>query len=241
MVYEEPQQKAMRLLKRQLAELRDKIRGLNYEHAEFKAWRDTTRTILERFLGPESHHTTRFRDTRFISMLVEPFDGDEEFSQAVSTNNGMAFRAGCETADASLKAAIDEVAEFGVYVEEAKPAPAGRDRGRSGGVSQTFHGPVTFHAQAIAADSAIQKIGHMGDATGTSLKEIAALLQRSEDLTPRQVKQGLAGIEALAVEVEKPEGRRNWKAVLAYGQAVLDVAGKATDLGRSLRPTPQPS
>jgi hypothetical protein len=98
---------------------------------------------------------------------------------------------------------------------------------------------VTIQAQAIATDSAIQKIGHMGDETGASLKEIADLLQRSEDLTPRQVKEGLAGIEALAVEVQKPEERRNWKAVLDYGQKVLDIASRPTDLGLKLAPFTQ--
>ena len=88
--------------------------------------------------------------------------------------------------------------------------------------------------QAIAAASAIQKIGHVGDATGPSLKEIADLLQQSEDLTPRQVKDGLAGIEGLAEEVQKPEPSRNWKSILKNRQAVLDIAGKAVDLGEKL-------
>jgi hypothetical protein len=211
----------MRLLKRQLDELQT-VRGLNYENPIFKAWHDTTRIVLETFLGPDSHYTTRFRNTRFFSMVVEPFDGDEEFSEAVSANNGTAFRVGCE--------------DFGVYVEEAKPTPVGRGDGRRGGVTQNFNGPVTFQAQAIATDNAIQKIEHMGDTTGASLKEIAALLQQSEDLMPRQVKEGLAAIEGLAEEVQKPEPRRNWKAVFGYGEKVLEIAGKAIDLGEKLAP-----
>jgi hypothetical protein len=99
-----------------------------------------------------------------------------------------------------------------------------------------FHAPVTVENLAIAADSAIQKIGHMGNVTGNSLKEIAALLPQSEELSKRQVKEGLAGIEGLAEEVQKPEPKRNWKAVLAYGQAVLEIAGKATDLAQKLAP-----
>jgi hypothetical protein len=235
-VYEEYQQKAIRLLSRCLHELKV-VRVTNYKSPMFKAWHDTTSSVLETFLGPHSPYTNRFRSTRFLSMTVEPFDGDFEFSDAVSTTDGMTFRSACDTTEASLKAAIRHVEDFGAYIEEeVKPVPLSTRKSGSGGVTQTFHGPVTIHAQAIATDSAIQKIGHMGDATGASLKEIANLLQRSEDLTQKQVKEGLAGIEALAVEVEKPEGQRNWKAVIDYGQKVLDIAGRATDLGIKLAP-----
>jgi hypothetical protein len=74
----------------------------------------------------------------------------------------------------------------------------------------------------------------MGDTAGTSLREIAELLQQSEDLTPRQVKEGLAGIESLALEVQKPEAKRNWKAVLDCGESILSAAEKATDLAQKL-------
>jgi hypothetical protein len=103
-------------------------------------------------------------------------------------------------------------------------------------VSQNFHGPVSIQNLAIAADSAIQRIGQMGDEAGASLKGIADLLPQSEDLTPRQVKEGLAGIEGLAEEFRKPELKRNWKAVLAYGQAILEIVGRATDLAQKLSP-----
>ena len=237
MVYENYKQKAIRLLKRQLVELKV-VRVTNYKSPMFKAWYDTTSSVLERFLGPHSNYTNRFRNTRFLSMTVEPFDGDFEFSDDVSTNDSMTFRSACDTAEASLKAAIRHVEDFGVYIEESKLAPAGETRSGSsgGGVTQNFHGPVTFHAQAIATDNAIQKIGRMGDATGASLKEIADLLQQSEDLSPRQVKEGLAAIEALAVEVEKPEEKWNWKSVLECGQRALEVAGRAVDLGAKLAP-----
>jgi hypothetical protein len=50
------------------------------------------------------------------------------------------------------------------------------------------------------------------------------------------LRQGVADVEALAAEVEKPEEKRNWKAVLDCGQRVLDLAGKAVDLGAKLGP-----
>ena len=234
---ESPQQKAIRLLNRQLGQLQT-IRGLNDGHPEFKAWRDTTREILERFLGKESHHTTRFRDTRFFgpSYLQSDVPGARRMPDSfILQEQAEAFEKGCATADATLKAAIKHVEDFGVYVEEQRPAPTGRGRGRSGGVSQTFHAPVTMN-QAIATDSAVQRIGRVGDTTGSSLKEVSDLLQQSQDLTPRQVMRAVADIEALAVEVEKPEEKRNWKAVLDCGQKVLEIAGKAVDLGAKLAP-----
>jgi len=231
---ESAQQKAVRLLTRQLGQLQT-VRGFEVKHPEFKAWRDSTREILERFLGKESHHTTRFRDTRFYGPsylrsdypgVRQPPEGYEERIQA------QAFKEGCETADASLRAAIKHVEDFGIYEEQAKPGPA--KMGRSGGVS--FHAPVTVANLAIASDSAVQEIGHVGDKAGADLKEIAELLNDSQDLTPRQLKQGVSDIEALAVEAKKPEDKRNWKAVLERGQAVLDVAAKAVDLGAKLAP-----
>jgi hypothetical protein len=101
------------------------------------------------------------------------------------------------------------------------------------GVSQTFHGPVTIQSQAIATDNAIQNIGQMGD-IGASLKEVARLFQESMELTGRQIQEGLAGIEGLASEVKKPEDRRNSKSILDYGEKVLGIAGKATDLASKL-------
>jgi hypothetical protein len=66
---ERPDQKAIRLLNRQLGELQQTIRSLNNsDNPKFKAWRDSTRGVLERFLGKESHHTSRFVSTRFFTM-----------------------------------------------------------------------------------------------------------------------------------------------------------------------------
>jgi len=229
---ESPQQKAIRLLNRQLGELQT-VRSLNHKCPDFKAWRDTTRGILEMFLGPESHHTARFRDTRFFGPTrIIPY-GVYVPGDYVSKEDLHGFRTGCETADATLRAAIRYVEDFGVYVEQPKPVTARRGGGRASGMSQNFHGPVNLN-QAIATGSAIQRIGHVGNKTGTDLKEMLYLLQQSQDLTPRQLKEGAADIEALAAEVEKPEDERNWRSVLECGQRVLELAGKAVDLGAKL-------
>jgi hypothetical protein len=237
---ESPEAKAIRLLNRQLGELRTNICRLNDGHPEFKAWRDTTRGFLERFLGTASHHTARFRDTRFHATprLQSDFPGTRRIPDSVLQQEQTdAFLMGCTIAEASLKAAIDEIAEFGLYTGETKPAPTGRGRGRSaGGVSQHFSANTMHVTQAVATDSAVQRINHLGNKTGADLKEISNLLQQSQDLSPNQVRQGVADVEALAVEVEKPEEKRNWKTVLEYGQRVLELAGKAVDLGTKLGP-----
>ncbi len=213
-------QKAVRLLTEQLKEL-GSVRGLSSGDPQFKAWHNTTISLLKRFLAPTSPHLESFIDIGFWTNIYPAPPGHER----------QLFVDGCRTAEASLRAVVKEIEEFGVHVEQhpAKPAAA------QGGVHQNFYGSVEITNQAIATDNAIQRIGQMGD-TGASLKEIAELFQQSEDLTKRQVKEGLAGIEALAVEVQKPEAKRNWKSVLDYGQTVLTIAGKAGDVAPKLAP-----
>ncbi len=162
---ESSDEKAIRLLKRQLEELQT-VRSLNYKDPNFKAWRDTTTRVLQMFLGPESPHLMRFRDTRFFGPSSRVPYGVPVNPDYISPRDVIAFQKACATTDASLRAAIKDVEDFGVYVEQAKPAPTGRGKGGSGGVSQAFHAPVTIHNQAIAADSAIQTIGHVGGHDG---------------------------------------------------------------------------
>jgi hypothetical protein len=124
------------------------------------------------------------------------------------------------------------VEDFGIYEEPAKVMHGGQ--GKSSGVS--FNGPVSVQNLAIAAGSALQKIKHLGTEAGASLQEIASLLPQSEELTPRQMKEGLAHIEAVAAEEEKPEDKRNWKSLVERGTAILELAGKATDVSQKLAP-----
>lgn len=164
---ESPDQKAVRLLKRQLEELQT-IRGLNYKHAEFKAWRDSTRSILDRYLGPEEHLSTRFRNLMFFGQtIIVPYGGLAPPPGYISPEDAEAFRNACETSDATLRAAMRHIEDFGLYVEQPKSAPAGRGRTRTSGVSQSFTGPVHL-SQAIATDSAVQRVGHVGNKTGVT-------------------------------------------------------------------------
>ncbi len=232
---ESPEAKAIRLLNRQLGQLQT-VRGYDDDHPEFTAWRDATREILQKFLGKDSQFTTTFNGARFYgpSYMESDFPGvrrrPEDFQKRIHAE---AFQKGCAKVDATIRAAIRHVEDFGVHVEESKQTERGR--GRGGAINQNFHGPTHVN-QAIATDSAVQKIGRVGNQTGADLKDLSNLLQQSQDLSPNQVRQAVADIEALAVEVEKPEEKRNWKAVLDTGQKILDVAGKATDLAGKLGP-----
>ena len=236
---ETPEQRAIRLLTVQLKEIGMHICGLTDQHPDFKAWRDTTRGYLERFLGKENHHATRFVSTRFYgpSYLMSDYPGVPQGPSAREIGEqAQAFQKGCATATATLKAAIKEIEEFGLHEEQPRPGPVRRGRAASGGVSQTFNAPVSIHNLAIAADSAIQKIGNMGDQTNLSLREIASLLPQSLDLTPRQVQDVLKGIEVLGAETQKPVEKRDWKSILTSGQLVMDTVGKASDLAHKLAP-----
>ena len=238
--YETPEQRAIRLLTVQLKEIGTHICGLNDDqHHDFKAWRDTTRGYLERFLGEENHHPTRFVSTRFHgpSYLRSDYPGVSQGPSAREIGEqAQAFQKGCATAAATLKAAIKEIEEFGLHVQQPQPAPPAR-RGRApsgGGVSQTFINSRVN--QALAADNATQKVEHIGDEVGPSLEEVAALLKQSDSISARQLNEALQGIEVLIAETRKPEGKRDWKSILTYGQLVTETAGKAVDLGTKLGP-----
>ncbi|HEV2401604.1 MAG TPA: hypothetical protein VGS27_32000 [Candidatus Sulfotelmatobacter sp.] len=235
---ETPEQRAIRLLTVQLNEIGTHICALNDSHPDFKAWRDTTRGYLERFLGKDNHHATRFRGTRFYgpSYMRSDFPGVPQGpSQREIQEKVQAFQNGCETARATLQAAIKEIQEFGLYTEQPKPVSARRGRGGNGGVHQTFHAPVTMN-QAIATDNAMQRVDHLGDEVGPSLGEIGELLKESDSISARQLSEVLKGIEVLTAETRKPAKKRDWKSIFTYGQLVLDVAGKAADVAHKLAP-----
>jgi hypothetical protein len=233
---ETPEERAIRLLSIQLKEIGTHICGLNDDqHHDFKAWRDTTRGYLERFLGKENHHTTRFRDTRFHgpTYLRSDYPGVPQGpSQREVQEQAQAFQKGCATATATLQAAIKEIQEFGPHVEQPQPVPAGGRRGTGGGVTQTF---INAHVnQAIATDGATQLVERVGDEIGSSLKEIGELLKQSDSITARQLNEALQGIQALTVETQKPAEKRDWKSILTYGQLVMETVGKASDLAHKL-------
>jgi hypothetical protein len=226
---------AVRLLNEQLKEL-ESVRGLNYKDPTFLGWRDTTTSLLQKFLPPDSPHLARFKNLAFTSRVSrrQPWGSPPRPPGYISPQNQEHYRAECRTAEATIRAALKHIEEFGVHTEQHATQPDTKKHG--GGVQQNFYGNVTIQNQAIATDNAIQKIGHLGDTTGADLKAIADLLMQSQDLTPRQVNDGLAGIEVVASEVQKPKAQWNWKSIFDYGQRVLSLTEKATDLAHKLAP-----
>jgi hypothetical protein len=71
---------------------------------------------------------------------------------------------------------------------------------------------------------------------GPSLKEIAALLNESLDLTGRERLDGLKAIEVIASETQKQETNRDWKSILDSGEKLLSIANKATDRATKFAP-----
>lgn len=132
-------------------------------------------------------------------------------------------------AEGSIKGAIEEVRNFGIHYEEGRSRPSAK----RAGFQQNFHGPVKIYSQAIATDNAIQNIGQMGS-TGATLKEIAALIDQSLDLTGRQRMEGLKAIEVIASEQQKPETRRDWKSIVDWGDKLLAISDHATDMAARL-------
>ena len=101
-----------------------------------------------------------------------------------------------------------------------------------GGLTQHFHAPVN---QAIAMDRATQNVGQIGS-SGNSLAEISDLLQQSYDLTRRQLEDALHAAKQLDIEAQKPEANRDWKSIAEWGNTLLGIAEKATDLTAKLAP-----
>ena len=230
----QPQESAaIELLNDQLNKLMG-VRSLNFKDPQFITWRSTVTDLFQGFLRPDSPHLITFRDLRFRGRVQArrlPFNYRGPLpSETVSPEDVVKFQSDCAIAEGCIRGAMDTIQNFGIYSEEPREKAT-----MSGGVQQNFHGPVTIQTQAIATDNAIQSIEHIGD-EGTSLKEIAALLQESMELRGREVQDGLKAVEGIASEIQKPQEGRNWKSVLDYGEKLLDIAGKATDLTAKLTP-----
>lgn len=230
---------AVQLLAEQQNRL-EQIRNLDYQHPDFKLWQDTTMTLFQRFIRPDSPHFIRFRDIRFLGKiqisiarrLPYNYRGPSLRQNDANPQDQEQFQKGCDEAHNCIQGAIKEVETFGVHVEINSRTLRQKT---GGGVQQTFHGPVTIENQIIATDKAIQNIGHIGN-TGTSLKEIAGLINQSLELTGKQRLEALEGIEIIASETGKPEEHRNWKSIAEWAEKILAITGKATDVANKLAP-----
>lgn len=235
----QPQESAaMNLLNDQLNKLMQ-VRSLDAQHPDFTIWHDTVKDLFQRFLRPDSPHFNRFKNLSFKGPPVMRLDFPSSRhrygitgEEAHSAEDAAKFLRDCGIAEGCIKGAMDTIRNFGIHSEgvDGRNVPQ-----KGGGVQQTFHGPVTFHSQAIATDKAVQNIGNMGS-EGASLKEIAALLRESMELRGREVQEGLKAVEEIAAEIQKPKERRNWRSLIDGGEKLLGIATKATDLTVRLAP-----
>jgi len=227
---------AIRLFNEQLRKLGG-IRCLEHKDVTFIAWRDTTTSLFQRFLRPDFSHFSTFRRIKWqgqvsVGSLTSNYGyGGPRPSGFSTPEEREAFLRGCAIAEQCIKGAIEEVRNFGIHVEgDGMKTPK-----VSSGVQQTFNGPVIIHSQQIATDNAIQNIVQSG-ALGPSLKEIAALLDQSMDLTGKEKVDGLKAIEVIASETSKQEPHRNWRSVVDWGEKLMSITEKATDMAIKLGP-----
>jgi hypothetical protein len=145
---------------------------------------------------------------------------------------GFKFPKACETAEELLKAVVSDIEEFGIY---RRPMGRMRFAEKNGSFSQIFYGSVEIKNQAIATDNAIQEIVQKENVE-LNLREIAQLLQQSQDLTRREVKEGLSALEGLGSELRNFPPKRDWKALLDNGEKVLSITERAGDIAKKLAP-----
>jgi hypothetical protein len=111
MVNRDGSARALRLLSDQLVELNKSI-GIDNK-PNFAVWRATTETLLEKYLGKESRYTTTFQGIHFSPRSRRPY-GSRPVPHGYVTSDAAAFRMGCETAEATLLAAIEFISEFDI-------------------------------------------------------------------------------------------------------------------------------
>jgi hypothetical protein len=113
---ESDDQKAIRLLKEQLKEL-ETIRGLNSKDPQFKAWRAQTRSYLERFLPLSSPYLSTFP----LHFHRKAPSTDAPWGSPKATRlrqlDQEHFLSSCKMAEATIKAVLKHIEEFGVHVE----------------------------------------------------------------------------------------------------------------------------
>jgi hypothetical protein len=224
---ESPTEKALRLLKEQLDELLT-VGTLNHKDAKFKSWRDTTAKTLVAFLGPKSRYSTRFSSIAF-SGAVSTRPWSSRSPDYVSQQDMFAFRRGCELAELALRAAIQAIQDTGL--PESEPARTAGDG--SAQVSQNSQASASTEKQ-VNAIGGTKKGEQIPEGAVRCLEQIASILEQSEELTRRELKEAQAHVEAIALEVQKTEGTRDWKLLLERGQSLLDLAAKATDKAKLL-------
>jgi hypothetical protein len=225
-------QKAIRLLGQQI----DRLASIpEFLDARLVGWLDTSRNLLAKYLGPTSNTLQMFGRISWSPSTKQTLSSNYAHSyasvEAAKSDAREVFNMARATATALLNSGIENVKEFGVYVQP-QPTSAG---GQTGGVHQNFYGNVTIANQAIAADNAIQNVDQSSH-VGPDLREIRKLLSESLDITGRQFSDALQAIEKIASETRKPEKGRDWKSMATWGATLLGIVSKASDVAVRVGP-----
>jgi hypothetical protein len=230
------EQEAMTHLQNQieaLAQIRGKAEQAHASSPQFIQWKSHTTDLMTHYVSANSEHLRKFRSLSFGSNIMLP-DYPGVRHSGPRRDDIERFSSDTDVAVACLQGAIQHIKVFGLKQEEpTAPAKPARGRGvAQGGVTQHIHGNVN---QAIAAGRATQNVGQIGQ-SGNSLDEIMKLLQESYELNRRQMDEAFGAAQQLDAEVKKPEGSKNWKSIAEWGNTLLGIAGKATDLTEKLAP-----
>ena len=217
-----------------LAQIRKNAEQAHASSPQFIGWKSHTTDLMTHYISANSEHLRKFRGLSFRSNVMQLDYRGARYHSGPRRDDIETFASDAEIADACLQGAIKHIKVFGLKQEEpAAPAKPARGRGGPrGGITQYIHGNVN---QAIATDRATQKVGQVGP-SGNSLDEIVKLLQQSYKLTRRQMEDAIGAAQQLDAETKKPESSRNWKSIAEWGNTLLGIAGKATDLTERLAP-----
>jgi hypothetical protein len=216
-----------------LAQIRGKEEQAHASSPQFIQWKSHTTDLMRHYIAANSEHLGRFRSLSFQSnIMMSDYPGVRRGGPR--RDDIEKFTSDADVAVACLEGAIQHIKVFGLKQGEpaatAKPA-RGSGAGQAG-ITQHIHGNVN---QAIATGRATQSVGQIGQ-SGNSLDEIVKLLQESYELNRRQMDQAFGAAHQLDAEVKKPEGGKNWKSITEWGNTLLGIAGKATDLTEKLAP-----
>jgi len=219
-----------------LATIRGTSEQAHADSPQFIGWKSHTTDLMTHFISANSEQLRKFRGLSFRSNVMRlDFPSGARFRSDPRRDDMEKFASHADVAVACLQGAIEHIKVFGLKEEEpAASAKPGRGRGaaQKGGITQHIHGNVN---QAIATGRATQNVGQVGP-SGNSLDEIVNLLQQSYELTRRQMEDAIGAAQQLDAETKKPEGGRNWKSIAEWGNTLLGIAGKATDLTEKLVP-----
>lgn len=217
-----------------LAQIRGKAEQADASSPQFIQWKSHTTDLMRHYITANSEHLSRFRGLSFRSNRIQLDWPGSRYNSDPRRDDAEKFASDADVALACLEGAIQHIKVFGLKQDESvAPAKPARGRGAAQGeITQHIHGNVN---QAIATGRATQNIGQIGQ-SGNSLDEIVKLLQESYELNRRQMDESFGAAQQLDAEVKKPEGSKNWKSIAEWGNTLLSIAGKATDLTEKLAP-----